>query len=236
MDKNVENTKPIENRKRFKDFLPIIVIVFSVILLVIEGFVYYQRAYLTPFWVNGQSMYPTLNGNALDAKGNKLNENSGPSAVGYTVDYGVMDKHEKAINKLKRFDVVVTKYDEFDTSDKIKRVIGLPGETIWFTVTGEGNKNNGNLYVNGELIEQPLESKYVIAGSYPSGKIKLKQNQYFVCGDNRAHSYDSRDVGAIPKTEIVGKAVALCATAKVFLNNEGKLDVKDIKYHSPRYL
>ncbi len=236
MDKKEENTKPIKNRKRFKDFLPIIVIVISVALLVVEGFIYYQRVYLTPFWVNGQSMYPTLNGDGHDANGDPLSEFSGPSSIGYVVDYGVMDKHEKAINKLKRFDVVVTKYHELDTSNKIKRIIGLPGETIWFTVTGAGNKNNGDLYVNGELIEQPVENKYIAAGSYPAGKIKLKDNEYYVCGDNRAHSSDSRDVGAIPKNDIVGKAIALCATATVFMNEKGKLDVKDIKYHSPRYL
>ena len=236
MDQNVENTEPIKNRKRFKDFVPIIVIVASVLLLVVEGFIYYQRVYLTPFWVNGQSMYPTLNGEATNADGEPLDENSGSSYAGYTVDYGVMDKHEKAINKLKRFDVVITKYGESDGSNKIKRVIGLPGETIEFVATGYGEKNNGNLYVNGELVEQPVEKKYRIAANYPSGKIKLKENEYYVCGDNRGHSYDSRDVGAIPKKEIVGKAVALCATAQVYLNDEGKLDVKNIKYHSPRYL
>ena len=236
MDKNVENTEPIKNRKRFKDFLPIIVIIISVGLLIAEGFIYYRRVYLSPFWVNGQSMYPTLNGDGKDSNGKPLDETSGASGVGYTVDYGVMDKHEGAINKLKRFDIVVTKYGKNDGSSKIKRVLGLPGETIWFTVGTEGNKKNGDLYVNGKLIEQPVESKYITAGSYPSGKITLKSNQYYVCGDNRAHSYDSRDVGPIPKEEIVGKAIALTATATVYLNEEGKLDVKDIKRHSWRKL
>ena len=236
MDKNVENKEPIKNRTRFKDFLPIFIIVISVGLLIAEGFIYYRRVYLSPFWVNGQSMYPTLNGEAKDAQGKPLDENSGSSASGYTVDYGVMDKHESAIKKLKRFDIVITKYGKNDGSSKIKRVLGLPGETIWFTVGSEGNKKNGDLYINGKLIEQPIESKYVVACSYPSTKITLKENEYYVCGDNRAHSYDSRDVGPIPRDEIIGKAIALTATATVFTNEEGKLDVKDIHRHAWRKL
>ena len=132
MDKNTENTKPIKNRKRFAKILNISIIVIAVIVLAIEGVLYYQRSYLTPFWVNGQSMYPALNYHAKDAEGNELNELSGNAGIGYTVDYGVMDTHKSAINKIKRFDIVVTKYSTNDTKNKIKRVLGLPGETIEF--------------------------------------------------------------------------------------------------------
>ena len=170
MDKNEENKKPIKNRKRFVKILNITIIVVAVLVLALEGVLYYQRSYLTPFWVNGQSMYPTLNYNATDAEGNKLDESSGNAGVGYTVDYGVMDTHKRAINKIKRFDIVVTKYQASDTRNKIKRVLGLPGETIEFVVTGNGNDNNGNLLINGELVEQPLGAEFIRNANYPTTK------------------------------------------------------------------
>ena len=238
MNKSVENNKPIKNRKRFRDFLPIIVIVISVVLLVIEGFIYYHRSYLSPFWVNGQSMYPTLNKDATFPGGEKIGETGGSATVGSIVDYGVMDEHKGAINKLKRFDIVITKYvSSSSDSSKIKRIIGLPGETVEFKNTGAGHDHNGDLYINGKFVEQPIENKYIVGGTYNNAKWTLKENQYIVCGDNRAHSYDSRDsyVGAISKEMIKGKAIALTGTAEVYMTDSGKLGVKNIKHYFPRY-
>ena len=229
MDKKEKNEKPVINRKRFSLILNISIIVFSVVLLAVEGVVYYQRSYLTPFWVNGQSMYPTLNGNAKDANGNPLNENSGSAHEGYIVDYGVMDTHEKAIKKIKRFDIVVTKYTKEDTSNKIKRVLGLPGETVEF-------KNDGDLYIDGLYYEQPIASEYVKGARYPTTPTVLGEDEYYVCGDNRKHSYDSSDIGAIKREYITGKAVAICGTAEVYLDSDFFLDIKNIKYSWPRYL
>lgn len=236
MDKTVENNKPINNRNRFKTFLTIFVLVFSVCLLIVEGFVYYQRSYLTPFWVNGQSMYPTLNGNAFDSYGNKLDEYSGSSNVGYIVDYGVMDTHDSALKNIKRFDIVITKYSSLDEGNKIKRVIGLPGETISFLNKGSGNEHNGDLYVNGKYCEQPISSEVIKNSSgYPTGELKLGEDEYYVLGDNRNHSRDSRGEGPIKRKYITGKAIALCATCEVFLNSDGELDVKNIKHYFPRF-
>ena len=231
MDKKEMNEKPVKNRKRFGTILSIVIIVVSVILLAVEGVVYYQRSYLTPFWVNGQSMYPTLNLHATDRYGNELGANPpSPSAhAGYHVDYGVMDCHERAIKKIKRFDVVVTKYTKEDSSNKIKRVLGLPGEVVEF-------KNDGDLYINGTYFEQPVPEQYIRGASYPAGPTTLGEDEYYVCGDNRKHSYDSSDVGAIKREWITGKAIAICGTAEVYLDDKNFLDVKNIKYTWPRYL
>ena len=230
MDKKEMNEKPVKNRKRFGPAFHIIIIVVSCLLLAVEGVIYYQRSYLTPFWVNGQSMYPTLNLHAKDKDGNELGPSpSNPSArEGYTVDYGVMDTHKKAINKLKRFDIVVTKYTKEDTSNKIKRILGLPGDVIQF-------KDDGDLYVNGSFVEQPLDEEYIRGASYPVGETVLKEDEYYVCGDNRKHSYDSSNIGPIKKEYITGKVVAICGTATVYLDNN-IYDVKNIKYYWPRYL
>ena len=234
MDKNAENNKSIKNRKRFAKFLYIFIIVVAVVVLALEGVLYYQRSYLTPFWVNGQSMYPTLNYNATNAMGQKLDESSGNAGVGYTVDYGVMDTHKSAINIIKRFDIVVTKYSDNDYKNKIKRVIGLPGETVEFKVTGFGKEGNGALYINGKYIEQPIETKYIENANYPvNTKWALGSDEYFVCGDNRGYSNDSRKEGPIKKSYITGKVVALCGTAVVFYNGT-TFDVKDIKYTWPK--
>lgn len=231
MDKKETNEKPVKNRKRFRLILNIVIIVFSVVLLAVEGVIYYQRSYLTPFWVNGQSMYPTLNLHATDKNGNELGAApADPSArEGYTVDYGVMDCHQKAIKKIKRFDIVVTKYTAKDTSNKIKRVLGLPGEIVEF-------KNDGDLYIDGKFLEQPIPEEYIRGASYPMGPTQLGDDEYFVCGDNRKHSYDSSNIGAIKREYITGKAIAVCGTATVYLDKNNFYDVKDIKYTWPRYL
>ena len=230
MDKKEKNEKPVKNRKRFRTILNVVIITFSVILLAVEGVVWYQRSYLTPFWVNGQSMYPTLNLHATDAEGNELGIAPGnPSAKeGYTVDYGVMDCHAKAIKKVKRFDIVVTKYTSSDTSNKIKRILGLPGEKVEF-------RNQGDLYINDKFVAQPIAEEYIRAGNYPTTAYTLGEDQYYVAGDNRGHSYDSTNIGPIERSYITGKAVAICGTAKVYRDGN-TLDVKDIKYTWPRYL
>ena len=237
MDKSVENTKPIKNRKRFAKVLNISIIVIAVIVLAIEGVLYYQRSYLTPFWVNGQSMYPTLNLHAKNALGEEVGTLGGGAAPGYTVDYGVMDCHKSAINKIKRFDIIVTKYKKSDTNNKIKRVLGLPGEKIYFVSTGKGNEHNGDMYINSKLVEQPIEAEFIQSGDYSAvtNEIQLGSNEYFVCGDNRGHSSDSRAEGPIQKEWITGKVVALCGTAVVYQDGS-YYDVKDIKYSWPRYL
>ena len=233
MDKSAENTKPIKNRKRFAKFLNIFIIVIALVVLALEGVLYYQRSYLTPFWVNGQSMYPTLNYNATDANGNKLNELSGSADVGYTVDYGVMDTHKSAINKIKRFDIIVTKYSGSD-NNKIKRVLGLPGETVEFKATGYGKAENGDLYINGKLIEQPINMDFVRNDTYNEGqKWVLDSDEYFVCGDNRDHSSDSRTSGPIRKSYITGKVIAICGTAEVYFDVD-HYDIKNINYSWPR--
>jgi len=77
----------------------------------------------------------------------------------------------------------------------IKRVIGLPGETI--TVQG------GSVYVEGELIEEP----YLAVTPRYSGEWVLNEDEVFVLGDNRNNSSDSQNWGALSIDEIIGKAI-----------------------------
>ncbi len=237
MAENVSNEKPIKNRKGLSIFFNIFITLLSIIALAIAGVLIYQKRYLTPFWVNGQSMYPTLNAYAVNENNVAYKENGSSTLPGSKkVDYGVMDKHDRALKNLKRFDIVVCKYGDDDESDKIKRVVALPGETIKF---GQGAEN-GSLYIkNGEeftFVEQPIDNQYVAAGNYPVSEITLGDGEYYVLGDNRAHSSDSRTVGKIMRRWLIGKVVCVCAHCEVRQAADGTLEPFNIKHFVPIFL
>lgn len=118
-------------------------------------------------------------------------------------DYFVLNKVSYRFTEPERFDIVVFPYNH-GQSNYIKRIIGLPGETIELKKDGESYK----IYINGEeLIEnygkEPID--------YPGNQVfpfVIPEDEYFVMGDNRNDSSDSRyqDVGTIPESEIIGKA------------------------------
>jgi signal peptidase I len=134
---------------------------------------------MTPHEVIGNSMHPTYkNGEYLMA--NK-------------VTYRLKDPQ--------RGDVVIFKYSE--TQDFIKRIIALPGDTVML--------KDGQLYINDTLLD---ESNYLNSTVYTNGGDFLKEGEskiipegeYFVCGDNRPHSSDSRVFGPVEENDIKGKA------------------------------
>lgn len=135
---------------------------------------------MTPIRVNGSSMEKTL----LDK------------------DIMILDKISYKFSSIKRFDIVVLKhYDNSASEDDylIKRVIGLPGETLKY----EDNK----LYINDKLVEENFnhgetEDFNIEELNYK----KIPKNCYIVLGDNRGNSTDSRIIGCINKKDILGKA------------------------------
>ena len=95
------------------------------------------------------------------------------------------------VSEPKRFDIVVVKNN--DSHDKIiKRVIGLPNETIEY--------RDNNLYINGELVETNIKFK-----DTDDFIATTQDNEYFVMGDNRPVSKDSRMLGNFTKNDIVGR-------------------------------
>lgn len=116
-------------------------------------------------------------------------------------DFILTDKISYRLGKPKRWDVIVLKYPKSETQEFIKRIIGLPGDTILL--------QDGSLYINGKRLEEVYLAPGIIthgADFINEGEgIQVKENQFFVFGDNRTNSSDSRNWGPITKQEIVGK-------------------------------
>ncbi|MCI8514725.1 MAG: signal peptidase I [Lachnospiraceae bacterium] len=128
--------------------------------------------------VSGQSMYPMLeNGDQL-----------------------LVDKISYVFTKPQRFDIVVFRYLYKENTYYIKRVIGLPGETVQIT--------DGTIYINGEVLEENYGYEPIREAKRASEPILLGEDEYFVLGDNRNDSSDSRDVAVanVSRDQIIGKA------------------------------
>lgn len=117
-------------------------------------------------------------------------------------EYLLTNKLSYRLGKPGRGDVVVFKAPKNQEYDYIKRIIGLPGEEIEI--------RSGKLYINDKLLDESyLPSEYRTSGGsfWREGlETPVPEGQYFVLGDNRSHSSDSREWGTVPLENIIGKA------------------------------
>mgnify|MGYP001193223869 CR=1 FL=1 len=116
-------------------------------------------------------------------------------------DLLVASKISYKIHDPQRGDIIVFKPPNEDSRDFIKRVIALPGDKIRIT--------NAVVYINGQVLHEPyLPEKWTYNNNWPAdGQDKLvPADQYFVMGDNRNHSSDSRSFGFVERDAILGKA------------------------------
>jgi signal peptidase I len=143
-------------------------IALTVLIFIVVRFV------IQSYHVDGSSMQPGLN----------------------STNYVMVNKVAYLFHPPARGDVIVFHYPLDTTRDFIKRVIGLPGDTI--------RTDSTHVWVNGVLLKEP----YISMAANPGGETwKVPANEYFVMGDNRPVSDDSRDWGFVPKDFIIGKAV-----------------------------
>ena len=128
--------------------------------------------------VNGESMYPAL----------------------HDKDNLIVDKFSYHFCDPKRYDIVVFPYHYKDRTYYIKRVIGLPGETVQI--------KDGYIYINGEQLEENYGAEVMQDGGRAEEPVTLGADEYFVLGDNRNRSDDSRyeNVGNLNRNKIVGRA------------------------------
>ena len=140
------------------------------------------RAYVvTPIRVNGLSMYDTLEGDEIM----------------------ILWK----LGEIERYDIVVADVKVSGSDDVvIKRVYGLPGETI--------SCEDGKIYINGNLIED----EYGYRETSDFGPVTLGENEYFLLGDNREISLDSRAFGKVTRDEIEGTTNFILLPFKKFGN------------------
>jgi signal peptidase I len=156
------------------DFLQGIVVVLAILVMV-------YLFIMSPQEINGASMEPNFHNGE------------------FILTNKIMYKLREPI----RGDVVIFKSPRNKEVDYIKRVIGLPGDTVLL-------KEN-SFYVNGQKVEEPYLTPdiTIFGGSYliEGQEIVVPPGQYFVSGDNRPHSSDSREFGPIPREDIIGVAI-----------------------------
>ncbi|KKQ21623.1 MAG: Signal peptidase I [Parcubacteria group bacterium GW2011_GWA2_37_10] len=150
-----------------------IFIIASVIVLPIRYFLF------QPFIVKGDSMSPNF----------------------LSGDYLIVDELSYRFSDPQRGEVIVFKYPKDTTQRFIKRVIGLPGETV--------NIKNGSITISKDGKSFILDEKYLPFDLKTYGEVNtvLGSDEFFVLGDNREFSYDSRRWGNVPREDIIGKAL-----------------------------
>lgn len=158
-------------------------IVVMIIAFVIRYFV------IQPFVVDGDSMLPTFVNN----------------------EYLIAEKISYDFHQPRRGDVVIFRYPKNPSVIYIKRVIGLPGESVKIVdgkieIADYGSDQYNILEENYLSLGTKTETNLVENDQLGSGfKIVLQENEFFVLGDNRDHSSDSREWGILPRTNIIGR-------------------------------
>ena len=117
-------------------------------------------------------------------------------------DYLIANKIDYRLHSPQRGDIIILRPPTSNSTDFIKRVIALPGEKLLI--------RSGTVYINGHRLEEPyLPEAWIYSTDWPCGGCDGKvmgSNEYFVMGDNRNRSQDSRFFGPITRDRIDGKA------------------------------
>ena len=176
----IENSSSLEIKSQKKSKAKEIFREIVIFIIIAFGIVLPFRIYIAePYLVDGRSMDPTF----------------------ATGDYLIVDKLSYELGTPKRNSVIVFRYPNDPSKSFIKRIIGLPGETVVM-------KDNAVRIINAENPEGfIIDQSYVTHTSPASFEKKLAGDEYFVMGDNRAESFDSRFWGPLPKKYILGKPI-----------------------------
>lgn len=155
--------------------------IFKVVTIVFVSALIIRTLLVQPFIVEGSSMEPDF----------------------HNGEYLLIEKVAYRFKEPTRGDVIVFRYPNNPSVNYIKRVIGLPGETIRIF--------NNEVYVNSRLLNEdylaPEEKTIVNRNPDQPYEIKLGDHEMFVMGDNRQHSSDSREWGPLKSSFVIGKSV-----------------------------
>lgn len=186
IDSNSEqlNTLEIEKNNSSKDFLYFIYDLLKTGIIVF--FIAFALRYfaIQPFIVDGESMMPNFVNN----------------------EYLLAEKISYLVGEPKRGDAIIFRYPGNPNVNYIKRIIGLPGETVRIENDAITIVNKDHL--QGEVLKENYipTSALTLTSDKGSFEQTLKADEYFVLGDNRQHSSDSREWGILPKANIIGRA------------------------------
>ncbi len=113
----------------------------------------------------------------------------------------IVDKITYRFREPERFDIIVFPYQYTKNTYYIKRIIGLPGEKVRID-------DEGRIYINGEVLKESYGKETIVDAGLAAEEITLGNDEYFVMGDNRNDSADSRfvSVGNIKRQNIMGRA------------------------------
>ncbi|MFV0381162.1 MAG: signal peptidase I [Breznakia sp.] len=170
--------KKIQIRNEYILLILRVLMIFIILSFVVTRFVFRTVR------IEGESMEPTLKNEA----------------------YALSNRLAARLGSINRFDLVVIANVEMDLV--VKRIIALPDETVSY--------QDGKLYINGEWYEEPfLNAEYIASHTMNNafsftrdfGAITLGEDEYFVLGDNRLISKDSRSFGAVSKKDIIAKDI-----------------------------
>lgn len=116
-------------------------------------------------------------------------------------DHLIVDKISYRVKNPERFDIIVFPFQYDKEKYYIKRIIGMPGETVQID-------DDGTIYIDGKPLEENYGREVIQNPGRAAEAIKLGDDEYFVMGDNRNNSSDSRDpaVGNIHRADIIGRA------------------------------
>lgn len=132
-----------------------------------------------PFLVSGASMEPTFD--------------SG--------EYLIVDEFSYHLGEPRRFDIIIFRYPKDPSKFYIKRIVGLPGEKLEIA-------DNSIRVTHEDGSSETLAEPYVaLSGNGPAQTVTLEDGEYFVMGDNRPDSSDSRYWGPLPREDIIGRAL-----------------------------
>lgn len=148
------------------------------------------------FKVEGASMQPTLHGGQFLLVNKLVYFKLDNARISRLVPFWRVDHSSQrfALRSPNRGEVIVFHYPRDATKDFVKRVIGLPGETVEI--------REGTTFINGDAIDEP----YLTATDRSSSRLtRLGQEEYYVMGDNRRGSNDSRNWGPVSEELLLGK-------------------------------
>ena len=162
------------------------------------------------------SMSPTINSEIYNKEGNLYTQSGFREKEGNIVEYGLIEPM-KTCGKFKRFDIVAFRESEQTYFFDASRIVGLPGEKVKLDY-------DGNLYINDEVVNQPIDKKYLEINWGNVNKdpkdlyyeTTLGDGEYYLLKDNRYYyQNDSRTRGAYKLDSFYGKVIAIQGTCEI---------------------